>query len=106
MGEIPSLAGKLKWDAAVSFASALSHCTQTFARFLALTRQHSWLIVGFISIRLNCKHMHPPSLDNARSPRTVPPQLLALNRIAIPARQFRYSPKRLSGAIRKSQGPY
>jgi hypothetical protein len=48
MGEIPSLAGKLNWDAAASFASVLSHCTQTFARFLALTRQHSWLIVGFI----------------------------------------------------------
>jgi hypothetical protein len=67
MGEIPSLAGKLKWDAAVSFASALSHCTQTFARFLALTRQHSWLIVGFISIRLNCKHMHPPLGNHFKS---------------------------------------
>jgi hypothetical protein len=39
------------------------------AAFLAHRRLH-------FSIRLNCKHMHPPSLDNASSPRTVPPNSL------------------------------
>ena len=39
-----------------------------FARFLALTRQHSGHRRLRFSIRVNCTHMHPPSLDNASSP--------------------------------------
>ena len=49
MDGIPRLAGKLNWDAAISpKRQCVVALHPDFARSLALTRQHSWLIVGFI----------------------------------------------------------
>jgi hypothetical protein len=67
MGGIPRLAGKLNWDARNLTQSPLRpspvccRIAPDFARFLALTRQHSWLIVGFIfqseSMARTCTHL-------------------------------------------------